>query len=106
MIRTDIGPQFKSRIFQEKCQSLKIEHERIPNRTPNMNAHIEAFHSILEAECLSLYEFQTYAEAYKVVSDFIKFYNEERIHSGLNYLSPAEFIELGRKQRIGKEIKV
>ncbi|GAW27888.1 hypothetical protein ULO1_04580 [Carboxydocella sp. ULO1] len=79
VIRTDNGPQFKSRIFQKKCQSLKIEHERIRNRTPNMNAHIEAFHSILEAECLSLYEFQTYAEAYKVVSDFIKFSSQPQL---------------------------
>jgi len=27
-----------------------MEHERIPCRTPNLNAHIESFHRILENE--------------------------------------------------------
>ncbi|WP_368731561.1 integrase core domain-containing protein [Calderihabitans maritimus] len=68
-----------------------MEHERLPFKTPNKNAHIEAFHRILEEECLSLYEFQSYAEAYQVVTEFIKYYNDTRIHSSINYLSPREF---------------
>ncbi|WP_461368682.1 hypothetical protein [Candidatus Darwinibacter acetoxidans] len=39
-----------------------------------MNAHIESFHSILESDCLSRHEFQTYAEAYKRVSEFMDYY--------------------------------
>ncbi|MBM7855783.1 hypothetical protein JOC37_002198 [Desulfohalotomaculum tongense] len=41
-----------------------------------MNAHIEAFHSILEDECFTKHQFQPYFEAYKAVTEFIKFYNE------------------------------
>ncbi|HOJ78325.1 MAG TPA: IS3 family transposase [Bacillota bacterium] len=55
----------------------KQEGQRIPCRTPNKNAHIESFHSILENDCLSRYEFQTCAEAYEKVSDYLKFYNYE-----------------------------
>ncbi|MFU2108891.1 integrase core domain-containing protein [Paenibacillus larvae] len=34
-----------------------MEHERIPPKTPNMNAHIESFHQLLQDECLARYEF-------------------------------------------------
>ncbi len=51
-IRTDNGPQFVANIFEEKCEELGINHERIPNKTPNLVAHIEAFHFILEDECI------------------------------------------------------
>ncbi|ASZ60928.1 transposase [Bacillus subtilis] len=43
VIRTDNGPQFISLAFQKACETFHIEHERIPPRTPNMNAHIESF---------------------------------------------------------------
>jgi len=35
-IRTDNGPQFTSIMFRELCESLGLEHERIPFKTPNM----------------------------------------------------------------------
>ncbi|MFW5438664.1 transposase [Paenibacillus apiarius] len=48
VIRTDNGPQFVSKLFGDTCESLDLEHERIPPRSPNMNAYIESFHSLLE----------------------------------------------------------
>ncbi len=90
IIRTDNGPQFISRAFGEFCAAHNLEHERIPVKTPNKNAHIESFNSILEDECLSRYVFQSYEEAYKIVSEFIKHYNRNRIHSSIRYLTPEE----------------
>ena len=94
VIRSDNGPQFISHIFEETCAELHIEHERIPVKTPNKNAHIESFHRILEDECFKINEFQTYAEAYKIVNDFMNFYNERRLHSSLRYMPPREFYTL------------
>jgi putative transposase len=93
VIRTDNGPQFISRAFAEACERFETEHERIPPKTPNKNAHIESFHAVLEDECLRRYEFQTYAEAYEAVSEYIQFYNERRIHGSLYDLSPVQFTE-------------
>jgi putative transposase len=91
VIRSDNGPQFTSCIFRNTCSSLGIEHERIPCRTPNLNAHIESFHRILEDECLGRCEFGSYEEAYRTVSEFISFYNQSRIHSGIRYMAPEDF---------------
>lgn len=48
IIRTDNGPQFLSKAFGELAEELEFEHERIPPKTPNMNAYMESFHAQLE----------------------------------------------------------
>jgi putative transposase len=93
IIRSDNGPQFISHKFEDACKKLNLEHERIPFKTPNKNAHIEAFHRLLEDECLSRYEFKNYAEAYEEVSKYIKSYNRVRIHGSIGYISPMEFYQ-------------
>ena len=91
VIRTDNGPQFISHAFEEACKKLSIEHERIPPKTPNLNAHIESFHSILEKNCYAINEFTSYTEAYQVVTEFIDFYVNRYLHGSLNDMPPAEF---------------
>lgn len=91
IIRSDNGPQFRSFHFEDTCIELETEHERIPYATPNKNAHIESFHRLLEDECLSRHEFESFAHAYKEVSNYIKAYNKVRIHSSIGYISPNEY---------------
>ncbi len=93
IIRTDNGPQFISHVFEETCKKYGTEHERIPPKTPNKNAHIESFHAILERDCLSRHGLASYQEAYKIVTDYIDFYNKRRLHGSLYDLSPLEFIK-------------
>lgn len=100
-IRTDNGPQFICNAFETACDAQGIDHERIPPKTPNKNAHIESFHSLLQKERLDRNEFASYQEAYKVVTDYIDFYNFRRIHGSLQDLSPIEF----RKQVMANAIQ-
>jgi len=107
VIRTDNGPQFISYTFEEFCENYKLEHERIPPKTPNMNAHIESFHRILEDDCLSRWQFETYAEAYEAVTEFMVFYNERRMHSSILDLAPKEFYEKHMRENAKiKEIRL
>lgn len=91
VIRSDNGPQFVSHVFEDACIELGLEHERIPVKTPNKNAHIESFHRILEDDCLGINEFESYSKAYMAVLDFMDFYNHIRIHSATEYLPPQEY---------------
>ncbi|MGN7472463.1 IS3 family transposase [Brevibacillus sp. SAFN-007a] len=100
VIRTDNGPQFISHIFESSCANFQVEHERIPPKTPNKNAHIEAFHSILEKECLERHEFESYQQAYETVTNYLLFYNQRRIHGSLYDLSPVEFRQAVEEQRV------
>lgn len=93
VVRSDNGPQFISHAFEEACIELGVEHERIPPKTPNMNAHIEAFHRILEDDCLSINEFESYTGAYMSIVDFMDFYCNIRIHSSIGYIPPVEYYQ-------------
>jgi len=91
VIRSDNGPQFISHKFSDKCIEIIMEHERIPCKTPNMNAHIESFHRIMEDECMARFEFENYKEAYQAVLEFMERYNHRRIHRSIFNMSPSEF---------------
>ncbi|WP_165280014.1 IS3 family transposase [Paenibacillus protaetiae] len=91
VIRTDNGPQFISHVFEDVCVVHDVTHERIPPKTPNKNAHIESFHSLLESECLQRYEFNSYQEVCETVANYIRFYNERRMHGSLYDLAPQQF---------------
>lgn len=91
IIRTDNGPQFVSTLFGDMCESLEMVHERIPPKTPNMNAYIEAFHSNLERDLFSKEAFDTCAEAYEAVDRYMDFYNNRRMHGSLKRMAPIPF---------------
>ncbi|WP_320045720.1 integrase core domain-containing protein [uncultured Ilyobacter sp.] len=104
-IRSDNGSQFISKLFSDTCRSLGINHERIPNATPDKNAHIESFHSILEREAFGYKYFESFQEAYKEMQEFIYFYNTKIIHGSLKYMTPQEFYEK-YKGKESEEFKV
>jgi putative transposase len=99
-IRSDNGPQFISHLFENACDTFGVFHERIPPRTPNKNAHIESFHSILEAECYGRHEFETYPQTYEIVTQFIQDYNQQRIHGSIYDLSPYEYMDALKQNRV------
>lgn len=107
VIRSDNGPQFISHRFEEACEKWTMIHERIPPKTPNKNAHIESFHAILEDECYQRHEFESYTQAYEIVTQFIQNYNSIRIHGSIYDLSPYEYIEAVKSGSVkAKKIKV
>jgi putative transposase len=107
VIRSDNGPQFVSHLFEDACASYGMIHERIPPNTPNKNAHIESFHSILELECYQRNEFDNYPLTYMIVTKFIQHYNQERIHGSIYDLSPYEYMDSVEKQLVKpKQIRV
>lgn len=102
VIRTDNGPQFCSNTFHEFCERHKEQliHERIPPKSPNLNAYIESFHSVLERECFQRYEFRTLEHAFQKVDEFITFYNKRRLHGSIKDLSPQEFLKQYKEGKI------
>ena len=110
VIRMDNGPQMKSNaMFKFALEnSNKLIHELIPVRTPNKDAHIESFFSILETECFQVHIFNRYLDAYRIVANFIEFYQTERIHGSLKYRTPEECLELYRRGQLNdiKEVRV
>ncbi|NNU88974.1 IS3 family transposase, partial [Geobacillus sp. MR] len=65
------------------------------------------FHRLLEEECLGRMAFDSYEEAYQAVMEYMKFYNERRIHSSILDLPPREFYKKAQTESlIIKEVRV
>ncbi|MCY0880290.1 MAG: hypothetical protein OWU84_15310 [Firmicutes bacterium] len=91
VIRTDHGPQYTVQVWADGVATWGMVHERIPNATPNKNAHIASWHSGLEADGLGNQVFHTLAEAYDAVDRWGPFDNERRMHGSWDDWPPAEF---------------
>lgn len=94
-IRSDNGPQMSSNKFYFYLKNLekKLTHEFIPPRSPDKNAFIESFNSILETEVLRVQYYRSFEEVYASMIRFIYFYNNRRLHGSIGNLSPKMFID-------------
>lgn len=95
VIRSDNGPQMSSNRFHFYLKNLekKLTHEFIPPRSPDRNAYIEAFNSILELEVLQVRYFRSFEEVYEAIFRFMDFYNNRRLHGSLGHRSPRMFLD-------------
>jgi len=57
---------------------------------PFKNGYVESFHSRLREELLSAQVFEDLEDARRKIIEWVEWYNSERPHSSLNYLSPSE----------------
>ena len=96
VIRTDNGPQYTAQVWAEGVAALGMVYKRIPNATPNKNAHIESWHSVLEADCLGNHVLHTLAEAYAAVDRWVTFCNGRRMHRVWMIGRPQNFVKATR----------
>ena len=87
-VRCDNGSQFESNLIREYFKSKGVEQEFTKPATPEQNAHIESYHSILERVICRQYLFETAADQLDTLNRWAMFYNYQRIHSGTSYKSP------------------
>jgi len=54
------------------------------------NAVAESFFKTIKHEWLYRFKFESYQQLYESIADYINWYNTQRLHSSLGYLSPLE----------------
>jgi putative transposase len=91
-VRSDNGSQFVAEMTQTYLKSKGITQEFTKPATPQQDAHIEAFHSIVERAVCQRFMFKNLIDLQNTLQEFIEFYNFERIHSGTGYTSPYLFL--------------
>ena len=91
-IRNDNGSQMEAKRVQEYFENKGVIQEFTKPATPEQNAHIESYHSIVERVICNRYDIDTLEELYSIMSRWITFYNTERIHSGIGNQSPLAYL--------------
>jgi len=84
-IQSDNGAEFGS--FFTQNVGVKHRHTRV--RKPTDNAHLERFNRTLQTECIRYYS-KSINHMNKQIEQYLYYYNNERIHMGINYQTPNQ----------------
>lgn len=98
-IITDNGPQFISNDFKQFVRISGMTHVRTSPYYPQSNGKIERYHRTIKSECIRPKTPLSLDEARRVVTDFVRTYNHERLHSAIGYVTPADMMA-GRAKAI------
>jgi transposase InsO family protein len=91
---SDQGSQYTSADYQSilTAMSIQLSMSRVGNCYDN--AVVESFFGTLKTECVT-HQFATHAQARTTICEYIEvWYNRQRLHSTLGYLSPVAFEQL------------
>ena len=91
-VRNDNGSQFEANMVRQYLRDADIIQEFTQPATPQQNGHIESYHSIIERSICKRFEMLGLAFANDVFERFVEFYNNHRIHSGIGYESPMNYL--------------
>lgn len=89
----DNGSQFVSKEWREVIRHFELEEIPIRVRHPESNGRIERYHRSVREEAFGDREVDDLYQARDLLRQWVKYYNEERLHSALNYLRPVDYYE-------------
>lgn len=91
-IRTDNGPEFRSKLFQLWLAQNGIIWSRIQKGKPQQNAIVERFNRTFREDILDANVFFTIEQAQELIDAWVHEYNHERPHQSLNYQTPYSYV--------------
>lgn len=101
----DNGSQFTSKDFRKLVKRFSLKQIRIRVHHPESNGRMERFHRSLREEGLADKELRNQLEAKDIIDQWVRHYNDERLHASLGYLTPQDWL-LGRQQERAAERKL
>lgn len=90
-IRSDNGPEFRSKLFQKWLENNGITWSRIQKGKPQQNAIVERFNKTYREDILDANIFYDISNAENITREWIEEYNNERPHQSLNYETPRSY---------------
>ena len=98
-IISDQGSQFKSREFKTFITLWQASHVMTSPYYPQSNGKLERFHKTLKEQAIRPKTPLTLEDAKRITGDFIEYYNKQRLHSAIGYITPADRVA-GRQNEI------
>jgi len=101
---SDRGVQYLCKKYVEVLNQNNFQISNSAKGNPYDNAWVESFMKTLKQEEVYLANYQTYLDVIENLPIFIEeVYNEKRVHSSLNYQTPAEFEKQQESDRFNTE---
>ena len=97
-IITDNGPQFVARDFKEFIRIAGMTHVKTSPYYPQSNGKIERYHRTIKGECIRVTSLWSLEDARRRVDEYVRHYNEVRLHSAIGYVTPQTKLEGKEKQ--------
>jgi len=94
-IISDNGPQFIAKDFKEYIRVSGMTHVRTSPYYPQSNGKLERFHRTIKHECIRPKTPVSLDDALRLVTNFVEYYNNIRLHSAIGYIAPVD--KLNRK---------
>lgn len=89
-VRNDNGSQFIANNVKQFLRTAEAKQEFTHIATPEENAYIEAFHSIVQREVVDRFEFSSYYDAKLTIQAHLNWYNYRRKHRNLGFITPQQ----------------
>ena len=98
-IISDNGPQFVAKDFKEFIRLCGMTHVRTSPGYPQSNGKLERWHQTIKGECIRPGTPLSVEDARRLVAEFVAYYNNERLHSAIGYITPNDKLA-GRETEI------
>ena len=90
MVQTDHGSEFSTH-FTHRLLAWNTRHRHSRVRQKDDQAHIERFNRTIQEECLDRTT-HSVVSLRKALPKYLRWYNTERSHMGINYKTPLEMV--------------
>jgi len=94
IFHTDRGIEYAASAFKERLAELGFTQSMNRPGKVTDNAFIESFFHSMKSEVFHGYTFTADREVRQTLRRYLPFYNRDRLHSSLNYVSPATYEKL------------
>ena len=91
VFHSDRGSEYAGEALGRRLRELGVLQSMTRGGTPSDNAHAESFFHSLKAEMVHGARFKDEGELRHEIRRYVRFYNHQRLHSSLGYLSPLSF---------------
>lgn len=93
IFHTDRGKKFKNHLIEETLEAFEIKRTLSHKGCPYDNAVAKATFKIIKTEFVQNERFNHLHQLKLQLSDYVNRFNNYRIHSSLNYMTPVEYRE-------------
>ena len=98
LFHSDRGVEYVGSEYQKSLNSAGITPSMNRRLRMNDNAHMESWNKSMKSDMYHRRKFTSDRELYNCIRDYVDFYNNERLHSALDYQTPTEFLARATNQ--------